>query len=145
MTKAQNARFQPFARRTVLILICASAFVILGLVGLRFHSAELGVTFPVVTELQSSTNGTDASVAPHASAGGSKEVNAPGDLQSTWHLDLLTICVLTLMAIMVLRALFGRHPWRLPRSGRTHDLLRSPQSPPLRPRPLLLLLSISRT
>lgn len=138
---ARVASPQPLSRRALLTLIWVVAFVILGLVGLRSHSAELGGV-PVVTETSTSTS--IASAAHGATIVEVNEAASHGSVQN-WHLDLLAICMLTMLATIMLVVLFTRRPWLQVRLGRIREWAVALPRAPARPQSLLLLHSISRT
>lgn len=143
-----NARAEwrrPFSRRTVLTLIWAAAFVILGLVGLRSHSVEpVTVDIPVTTEAQAVASSFEPSASQQVTVPGGDERVAPNIVERSWHLDVVTLCVLTMLVTLVLIALFVRYPWMLLRPNRMSDVPQALPREPARRRPLLLLLSVSR-
>lgn len=142
---ARADRRRPFSRRTVLTLIWAAAFVILGLVGLRSHSVE-PVTFdiPVAAEAQAVGSSFEPSASQQITVPGGDERIAPNIVERSWHLDAVTLCVLTMLVTLVLIALFVRYPWMLLRPNRMSDVPQALPREPERSRPLLLLLSVSR-
>lgn len=143
MSKGQVRR-RPLSRRAALTLLLAVAFVILGLVGLRLHGATtVNFDVPLVAEAQMVTENTNPSIFPQASI--LNEVDHP--IQSSLggsHLDILAICVLTLLASIMLVVLLHRRIWKLLRAVRICMQVRELSGEPARHRPLLLLLSISR-
>ena len=138
---ARVASRRPLSRRAILTLVWVGAFVILGLVGLRAHSAELA-SVPAIAE--SAASSTTASAAPGDTIVEGGEHAAHGSVQS-WHLDLIAICMLTMLATLMLVVLFTRRPWLQLRLGRIREWAVALPRAPARPQPLLLLHSISRT
>ncbi|GAA2186005.1 hypothetical protein GCM10009786_04830 [Leucobacter alluvii] len=138
---ARSAARRPLSRRALLTLVWVGAFVVLGLAGLRAHSTELA-SVPVVAEGAASS--TTASAAPGDTIVEGGELAAHGSVQS-WHLDLLTVCMLSMLATLMLFVLFTRRPWLQQRLGRIRDWAVALPRAPARPQPLLLLHSISRT
>lgn len=134
---------RPLSRRAILTLVWVGAFVILGLVGLRAHSAELS-SVPVIAEASAITSATTPSTASTATLVEGGEHAAHGSVQS-WHLDLIAICMLTMLATLMLVVLFTRRPWLQLRLGRIREWAVALPRAPARPQPLLLLHSISRT
>ena len=140
---ARVASRRPLSRRAILTLVWVGAFVILGLVGLRAHSAELS-SVPVIAEASAITSATTPSTASTATLVEGGEHAAHGSVQS-WHLDLLAICMLSMLATLMLFVLFTRRTWLQRRIGRLRDWVVALPRAPARPQPLLLLHSISRT
>lgn len=138
---ARSTARRPLSRRALLTLVWVGAFVILGLVGLRAHSAELA-SVPAIAESEASS--TTASAAPGDTIVEGGEHAAHGSVQS-WHLDLLAICMLSMLATLMLFVLFTRRPWLQQRLGRLRDWAVTLPRAPARQQPLLLLHSISRT
>ena len=141
MKGARSAARRPLSRRALLTLIWVGAFVILGLVGLRAHSAELAIV-PVVADASASSS--TASATPGATFVEEGEHAAHGSVQS-WHLDLLAICMLGMLATLMLVVHFTRRPWLHLRLGRLREWVVVLPRTPKRPQPLLLFHSISRT
>lgn len=141
-----SSAVRPCSRRAVLTLVWVGAFVILGLVGLRLHGAEaIGTEAPAAVAAQAVTEDPKISTAQAPLPGDGNAHTADNDLQQSWHFDLVTICVLIMLATMILVALFIRRPWLLHRPSRLRERAMSLPRAPTRQRPLLLLLSISRT
>lgn len=132
---------QPLSRYALLTLVWVGAFIVLGLFGLRAHSAELG-GLPVGAETSTSTSVAPA--APDAMSVEGNEHASHGNVQN-WHLDLLAICMLTMLATIMLVVLFARRHWPQVRLGRLHKWAVALPRAPARPHSLLLLHSISRT
>lgn len=141
MTGARSAARRPLSRHTLLTHVWVGAFVILGLVGLRAHGAELAFV-PVVAEASASNSTASAASGDTFIEGGEHAAN--GGVQS-WHLDLLAICMLGMLATLMLVVLFTRRPWLQVRIGRIHEWAVALPRAPARPQSLLLLHSISRT
>lgn len=143
---AYPAVSRPYSRRAILALVWAAAFIILGLVGLRLHSAEATTAdTPVAVEAPVLAGNSTISTAPQLGPQITHHEASPSSLTQSWHVDLVTICVLTMLATMLLVALFSRRPWLQQSLGRLRELAPSRPRGPTRQPPLLLLLSISRT
>ncbi|CAG7619801.1 hypothetical protein ACFPZL_00590 [Leucobacter soli] len=140
---ARLASRRPLSRRALLTFVWVGAFVILGLVGLRAHSVELS-SVPVIAEASSATSTSTSATAATATLVEGSEHATHGSVQS-WHLDLLAICMLTMLATLLLVVLFTRRPWLQVRLGRLREWAVALPRAPARPQPLLLLHSISRT
>lgn len=138
---ARSAARRPLSRRALLTLVWVGAFVVLGLVGLRAHSTELA---SVLVVAEAAASSTAASAAPGDTIVEGGEHAAHGSVQS-WHLDLIAICMLTMLATLMLVVLFTRRPWLQLRLGRIREWAVALPRAPARPQPLLLLHSISRT
>lgn len=141
MKGARSVMQKPLSRRALLTFVWVGAFVILGLVGLRAHSAEL-VSIPVVAETTASTNTLSVTSGDTLVEGGEHSTH---DSWQGWHLDLLLICMLSMLATLILLVLFNRRPWLQWRLGRILDWVVALPRAPVRSQPLLLLHSISRT
>lgn len=130
----------PLSRRTLITCLWVGVFVVLGLVGFRVHTIE-AVTIPAGGEGPTITHVSE--LGPIIATAVADE-SANGSVNSGWHLDLLAILLLSLLASMVV-VLFLRGPWarllprRFPGLGFMHER-RVPSAVPLR-----LLLSVSRT
>lgn len=148
MTSAQTATRRPLSRRALLTLVWVGALVILGLIGLRTHAAELvGVSAtPEVSQSAAISNASADTVGlpggdQHAANGSTQH----SDNQQSSHLGLLTICMLGMLAGVLLVVLFTRRPWLQIRLNRLRESVIAMPRAPARSQPLLLLHSISRT
>lgn len=140
---ARSATRRPLSRRALLTFVWVGAFVILGLVGLRLHSAE-AVGVPVVAQAPTVAEISESAASVPVASDGEKHT-AHGNLLQSWHLDLLAICMLAMLASMLLLVLFLRRPCQRPHLRRLRELAVEFPRAPDRTQPLLLLLSISRT
>lgn len=140
MTGAGLATRRPLSRRALLTFLWVGAFVILGLVGLRAHSAEVANS-PIVAESMASSSALVA-VPDDTIVEGGEHATHSGWLSQ--HLDLLSLCMLSMLVTLTLIVLFTRRPWLQWRFGRIFAWVVALPCAPARSQPLLLLHSISR-
>lgn len=130
------------SRHTLLTLVWVGAFFILGMLGLQIHSAETASV--LVTPETQKTAEISESVAP-VPVTSDEEIHAVHGLSpQSWHLDLLVICALIIMAGILPFVTSLRHPWQRPHLRPLREPVVSVPRTTIWSRPLLLLLSISR-
>lgn len=133
-----SARRQ-LSRRSLLTFIWVGAFIVLGLVGFRAHGTE-PISVPVVVGTAAHTT---VSAGPGVSLAGGDDHASHGNAQNP-HIDILAVCMLSMLATLMLIVFFAKRHILLQPLGRIRLWAVPLPRAPARPKRLLLLHSISR-